>query len=756
MGVDAHQRQSANIDELKRSFESSVTHLGAVVRRAGAKIALLQDVARHELRTEHHKGHGPGGHRRLVESLRPAIGFDGYALDEVPSRGNHRPFGNLTGLGTLNLSDRQFRREIDMAVRLNPLFASSLNSVPHVQRFYYLSQRRFENSYPWLPSSAHRFREDEATASLLLSGDQERNPRREVFWANPQNSVMGEGETISLAAPVDFRGRYRGIVGLDLDLRSLSENLQKGLPGIGRLLLLDGERQVLAYKVSELADEDKRFEAVRSLHALPESLVPYLGARGGEDLLVLRQEISGAPWEAVLLVSRSCLLTETLKEMWAELGALLLLMYLLMTVERRRRVSLALQKSEADLRTYVSELEESKRHVESLVSEMAREAARHRERERQLSAAQRIARLGDWHWCVETRVVECSAELSRMLGFEERRMAVAFEDLLERIHPLDRELFLDTLEQTHREKSACDFGFRVVRQDESELYIRLEGSCEVKADGAVAALFGVCQDISAQKASEMALIQALNQAKEANQAKSDFLANMSHELRTPLNAIIGFGQVIAGELFGRIGNDRYRDYAADILASGEHLLDIIDDLLDLSKIEAGEFSLHEEDLELVELAADVIKLMGPQSEKLDITLSLQRVQEEIWMRGDRRTLRQVMMNLLSNAIKFSNAGDVAVLALEDAGAEGILLTVRDTGIGIDEEDLARVMQPFGQVANPLSRNHTGTGLGLPIVKALVKLHGGRFEIESALGLGTTVKATFPTDRRVFRRLERVS
>ena len=126
------------------------------------------------------------------------------------------------------------------------------------------------------------------------------------------------------------------------------------------------------------------------------------------------------------------------------------------------------------------------------------------------------------------------------------------------------------------------------------------------------------------------------------------------------------------------------------------------------------------------------------------------------MRADRRTLRQIMMNLLSNAIKFSNAGDVAVLEIEDSWRDGIVLTVRDTGIGINDDDLARVLQPFGQVANPLSRNHTGTGLGLPIVRALIKLHGGKFEIDSALGLGTTVKALFPADRRVSTRLERVS
>ena len=756
LGVDAHQRQSANIDELQRSFGTAVANLNAVVRRAGAKIDVLQDVARHELRNDHQFGGEQSANRRLFRALRPSPDFDGYSLDNSPPRPGHRPIGNLTGLGSLEGAGRRFRKEVEMAFRLNPLFASSMTSVPYIERVYYLSRNRFENSYPWQPSRDHRFRENQISEQLLAGGDGEQNPGRVAFWGQSHESMIGDGQVVSLAAPLDHRGEYLGVVALDLSLEALSRDLRAGLPDVGRLVLLDDDLKVLAYRAAAAAEEDSRFAAVQPFEALPAGVAGYLDVSGGDEFLVLSGAVSGTPWQIVLLVSRGSMLVETLKDMWAELGALLLLMYLLMTVERRRRMSMALQKSEADLRTYIGELEESKLHVESLVAEMAREAARHRERERQLSEAQRIARLGDWHWNVETKTVECSAELSRMLGFEEKRMAIAFEELLGRIHPQDRDLFVDTLEQTFQEKSSCDFAFRVVRDDESELFIRLDGSCELNSENGVSALFGVCQDISVQKATEMALIQALNQAKEANQAKSDFLANMSHELRTPLNAIIGFGQVIAGELFGAIGNQRYREYASDILASGEHLLDIIDDLLDLSKIEAGEFTLHEEDLDLVELARDVIKLMGPQSEKLDITLSLQTVQDEIWMRADRRTLRQVMMNLLSNAIKFSNAGDVAVLALEDAGADGILLTIRDTGIGIDEDDLARVMQPFGQVANPLSRNHPGTGLGLPIVKALIKLHGGRFEIDSALGLGTTVKAIFPPDRRVSRRLERVS
>ncbi|WP_282609899.1 ATP-binding protein [Pelagibius sp. Alg239-R121] len=757
LGVDAHQRQSASVSELKRSFESTVAQLNSAVKRAGDHIDILRDVAQHELLNYHHLGDGHRSGPSLYDNLEPSPYFNGYALDNLTSQPQLSRFGNLTGMGELDPDDRPQRIEIEMALRLNPLFASSQGSVPHIKRIYYRSLRGFEITYPWVPSAVHRFQEESLSEPLITNGHVDKNPGRTRFWGHSTETSLQTGEIASLAVPVDHKDRYLGIIALDLDLEKLGSDLRAGLPSIGRMFLLDSDQRVLAYAPAKEARDDGGVSEVQIFQTAPANVRRYLDARGRpSDILVMQQDVVGVPWQAVLMVSQGSLLVETLKDMWAEIGALLLLIYVLLTVERRRRVSIALQKSEGDLRSYVADLEESKLHIESLMAEMARETSRHRHRERQLSEAQRIAHLGDWHWNVETEVVECSAELSRMLGFKERKMAVDFRDLLDRVHPQDRDIFVNTLEQTVREKSACDFAFSVLRDDDSELFVRLDGSCELGGDGEVAALFGVCQDISVQKATEMALIQALNQAKEANQAKSDFLANMSHELRTPLNAIIGFGQVIAGELFGSIGNARYREYASDILASGEHLLDIIDDLLDLSKIEAGEFELHEEELDLVELAREVIKLMGPQSEKLEITLSLQTIQDQIWMRADRRTLRQIMMNLLSNAIKFSNVGDVAVLAIEDAQTDGILLTIRDTGIGIDEDDLTRVMQPFGQVANPLSRNHPGTGLGLPIVKALIKLHGGRFEIDSALGLGTTVKAVFPPDRRVSKRLERVS
>ncbi len=763
LGFDAHQRQTARVGELQRGFESVVGDMSAVVRRAGDHIHMLQEAAQHDLQRIYSREKGPQAAPDPYDYLQPSTSFGGYALDHFEQGQDDRQHGNLTGTGTLDREDLALRREIEMAIGLNSHFRSSVRSMPHADRVYYLSLRGFENAYPWVPSSARHFLPESLSGPLVAAGRKDVNPGRMRYWvpmestASAGNAAYAAGGNITLAAPVDQRGEYRGVVAFELSLEKLYADLLNGAPKSGRIFLLDGDRRIIAQTQGRKAASVETPEQAGEQSTMPAKVARFLelGIKS-PDLTVMQEPVTGAPWQVVLVVSRGDLLVNTLKDMWAELGALILLIYALLSVERRRRVSVALQLSEANLRNYVTELEESKLRVESLVAEMARETCRQRERERQLSEAQRIARLGDWHWNVKNKTVECSAELARMLGFKEEKTAIHFEELRALVHPQDRGVFVSTLEQTYREESACDFSVCVVRADHSELYVRLDGSCEFDEDGKVCALFGVCQDISEQKATEMALIQALNQAKEASQAKSDFLANMSHELRTPLNAIIGFGQVIAGELFGSIGNTRYREYASDILSSGEHLLDIIDDLLDLSKIEAGEFELHEEDLDLVDLAREVIKLMGPQSEKLNITLSLQTAQDQIWMRADRRTLRQIMMNLLSNAIKFSDAGDVAVLEIEDSWHDGIVLTIRDTGIGIDGDDLARVLQPFGQVANPLSRNHNGTGLGLPIVRALIKLHGGKFEIDSALGLGTTVKAVFPVDRRISTRWERVS
>lgn len=239
---------------------------------------------------------------------------------------------------------------------------------------------------------------------------------------------------------------------------------------------------------------------------------------------------------------------------------------------------------------------------------------------------------------------------------------------------------------------------------------------------------------------------ATSRAEAANEAKSKFLANMSHELRTPLNAIIGFADVMDNACFGPLGEPRYQAYARDILESGRHLLGVIDDVLDISRIEAGAVELSESEIELTPLVREALRITAISAESKGVDLADLLDEEPGFVSGDARLLRQAVLNLLSNAINFTPAGgrvEVSAVRATD-GAVGI--RIADNGIGIARDDLPKVLQPFGQVADVMARTHQGTGLGLPLTRRFVELHGGRLEIDSTVGVGTTAVAWLPACR----------
>jgi PAS domain S-box-containing protein len=253
-------------------------------------------------------------------------------------------------------------------------------------------------------------------------------------------------------------------------------------------------------------------------------------------------------------------------------------------------------------------------------------------------------------------------------------------------------------------------------------------------------------DITQQKRAEADLRAALNQAELASRTKSEFLANMSHELRTPLNAIIGFSEIMKNELFGPIGNTNYGDYARDIHESGTHLLSVINDILDVSKAEAGKIELHEEEVDVGQIVEASIRYVRDRASALKVRLGNDLPDGLPLVRVDPLRLKQVLLNLLSNSVKFTpEGGDVTVAGGVSPAGEFVLAIV-DTGIGIAPEDLQRVLEPFGQVDSTMHRRYEGTGLGLPLAKALVELHGGTLALDSKVGVGTTVTVRLPKER----------
>jgi signal transduction histidine kinase len=377
--------------------------------------------------------------------------------------------------------------------------------------------------------------------------------------------------------------------------------------------------------------------------------------------------------------------------------------------------------------------------------------------QQQLAEAQRLAGVGSFERDLATDEAQWSDEMYKIYGVERGNFIPTREKFLACIHSEDRDRIAGVLSQQTPQNPVDVDEFRIVRPDGMVRRILQRSQVLIDpADGHVRRL-GVTMDVTDQRENEeqqhrlqLALQTAKTAAEAASLAKSMFLANMSHELRTPLNAIIGFSQLIKEQTMGPVGTAAYVEYADHINTAGEHLHDLLGDILDISKIDSGAAHLSEELVDPTTIIRDALATIDIRAKRKSIAPETRPCASSADLRihGDELRLRQVLMNLVSNAVKFTPEQGHISVTLDDIPGAGCSFVVADDGIGMSAEEIQVALEPFGQVANSLSRSNDGAGLGLPLARRLIELHGGRLEIESEKGKGTTVRATIPESRVV--------
>ncbi|MCB9965327.1 MAG: PAS domain-containing sensor histidine kinase [Rhodospirillales bacterium] len=362
--------------------------------------------------------------------------------------------------------------------------------------------------------------------------------------------------------------------------------------------------------------------------------------------------------------------------------------------------------------------------------------------ERLLSLSQEIAHVGHWHWVMDDQNIIWSDELYRIAGVSRDKFTPTVDQIKKLVHREDLGLLMQGFQQAILAQKDYEMDCRIIRPDGTIRHVSCVGRLAVNDDGDVTELYGIVQDITDRIQKEKELRLAKEDVERAYAAKSQFLANMSHELRTPLNAVIGFSDMMDKELYGALGHPKYKEYVSGIRKSGEHLLDLISDILDMSKIEAGRYELYVEDLDIEDVIHSVVQIMKGRCKDGKIKINVDMQTPNVHLRADRRALTQILLNLLSNAVKFSSAdGRIQVQCF--GRDDYVLLRVIDNGVGIAANKLPYVMRPFEQARVSYTRDQEGAGLGLAISKELVELHGGHIYIDSHVGQGTTVSVRLP-------------
>ncbi len=377
---------------------------------------------------------------------------------------------------------------------------------------------------------------------------------------------------------------------------------------------------------------------------------------------------------------------------------------------------------------------------------LSEEAARRNSQ--RLEQAQRMANMGSWDWDIRTDVLTWSDQVYRIMGYDRHAVAPSRDSFLARVHPDDRERIEAAAREGLRSGAPFEFDHRIVLPD-GEVRIAHElAEVQRDAEGKPHKIIGAIQDVTAQHAASEELVEAKLRAESANHAKSRFVASMSHELRTPLNAIIGFSELLMSDM--PVTEGKRLEYAGDIHTSGKHLLSVINDILDISRIEAGKVALDEDVVAIADVVESCCRMARPKAEDGGVALHQNIEAGVTHIAGDRRLILQTVLNLVSNAVKFTGIGgrvDIDVRRTADCGVE---IMVSDTGIGMSAEDVRRVGEPFLQIDGRHARKFEGTGLGLVIAKRLTELHGGQLGVESTLGVGTKMSIRLPASRIVAR------
>ncbi|MEZ5901837.1 MAG: PAS domain-containing sensor histidine kinase [Alphaproteobacteria bacterium] len=342
------------------------------------------------------------------------------------------------------------------------------------------------------------------------------------------------------------------------------------------------------------------------------------------------------------------------------------------------------------------------------------------------------------------RIVKINDSFERIYGWNRKDMLG--KDFVDFVTADEREIALDNHENyiTSGVRSAGDV--KIIRKN-GEIANALYTTATLELSHGRRFQVTTIVDITERKQMEHSLRMAKEQADSANHAKSAFLANMSHELRTPLNAIIGFSEMMIKETFGPLGHEKYNEYLEDVHLSARHLLEVINEVLDMSKIEAGRVDLHEQDIDLATLCDSVCRIVTSKIFSTDLKIEQIIGSDLPKLFADPRLVRQILINLITNAVKYSKKGGVIkVQTIMEATGE-ISLIVSDQGVGIPADKIQEAMEPFGQIYDPVrSSTYQGTGLGLPLAKAMMELHSGELKLESVVDQGTTVTVTFPKDR----------